>query len=150
MVPKMFPPLPLAEWRETRDLIQGYAQVVGNIRRALTPPQRHWFHVCLRTSGLGLSSTPIRFENITFELLLDFSGHQLVISTSQGGWAEVDLDGHSALEFYDDIALALTDLGIEVKLDRDQFSDTDGTYDPDMVEDYWQALSQIDITDSPF
>lgn len=146
MLPKtMFPPLPLDEWRVTRDLIQGYAKVVGKIRRELTPHQRHWYHVSLRTAGLGLTSSPIRFRNITFEMLLDFSGHQLVISTSQGGWAEVDLDGHSPREFYDDAALALDDLGIDVKLDRKQFSNSDGTYDPDMVEDYWQALSQIDM-----
>lgn len=150
MVPKMFPPLPLAEWRATRDVIQGYTQVVGKIRRAMSPHQRHWFHVNLRAAGLGLTTTPIRSGNITFELLLDFSGHQLVISTSQGGWAEIDLDGHSAREFYDDIVQALDDLDISVTIDRNQFSDVDGTYDPDMAEDYWQALSQIDMVFKEF
>jgi hypothetical protein len=150
MISKMFPPLPLTEWQATRDSIQGYAQVVGKIRRAMTPHQRHWFHVNLRTAGLGLTTTPIRAGNITFEMLLDFTGHQLVISTSQGGWAEVDLDGQSAREFFDETVAALEDLGIEVNLDREQFSDQDGMYDPDMVEDFWQALSQIDLVIKEF
>ncbi len=145
MIPKMFPPLPLNEWQATRDTIQGYAQVIGKIRRAMTPHQRHWFHVCLRTAGLGLSTTPIRTGSLAFELLLDFTGHQLVISTSRGDWAEVDLDGQSAQEFCDEVLAALEEMGIDVELDSDQFSDEDGIYDPDMVEDCWQAISQIDL-----
>jgi hypothetical protein len=142
---KLFPPLPLAEWQETRNTIQGYAQVVGKIRRALTPPQKHWFHISLRTSALGLTTTPIPANNITFEMLLDFSGHQLVISTSQGDWAEVEMTGQSAREFCDEVLHALAEMGIEPEVDRKQFSNADGTYDPDMVEDCWQALSQIDL-----
>jgi hypothetical protein len=145
MTPKMFPPLPLDEWQATRDTIQGYAQVVGKIRRAMTPHQRHWFHVNLRVAGLGLTTTPIRAGNISFEMLLDFTGHQLVISTSQGDWAEVDLDGQSAQEFCEEVIHALEEMGIEATLDPEQFSDEDGIYDPDMVEDCWQALSQIDL-----
>ncbi len=150
MIPKMFPPLPLTEWQATRDTIQGYTQVVGKIRRAMTPHQRHWMHVNLRTAGLGLTTTPIPSGNISFELLLDFSGHQLVITTSQGGWAEVDFDGQSAREFCDETLAALEELRIEVSLEREQFSHQDGAYDPDMVEDYWQALSQIDLVFKEF
>jgi hypothetical protein len=145
MIPKMFPPLPLQEWQATRDTIQGYTQVVGKIRRAMTPYQRHWHHINLRTAGLGLTTTPIRAGNIAYEMLLDFTGHQLVISTSKGDWAEVDMDGQSAQEFCDDTVRALEEIGIGVEIDSEQFSDRDGTYDPDMVEDCWQALSQIDL-----
>jgi hypothetical protein len=145
MNPKMFPPLPLDEWRATRDTIQGYTQVVGKIRRAMTPHQRHWFHINLRTAALGLTTTPIRNGNIAFELLLDFTGHQLVVSTSTGDWAEVDLDGQSAQEFCEEVTRALDEIGIAVDIDSEQFNDDDGTYDPDYVEDCWQALSQIDL-----
>lgn len=141
----MFPPLPLKEWQATRDSIQGYAQVVGKIRRALTPHQRHWFEVNLRTAGLGLTTTPIRHENITFEMLFDYTGHQLVISTSKGDWSEVDLDGQTAEEFCDEVVHALDEMGISVDIDKEQFSDEEGTYDPDYVEDCWQAISQIDM-----
>lgn len=145
MIPKMFPPLPLVEWQATRDSLMGYAQVVGKIRRAMTPYQRHWFHVNLRASALGLTTTPIQSGNIAFEMMLDFTGHQLVISTSQGDWAEVDLNGYSPREFCDDVVHALEDMGIDVSVDRDQFSDEDGTYDPDYVEDQWQVISQVDL-----
>jgi hypothetical protein len=145
MIPKMFPPLPVAERKATRDTIHGYAKVVGKIRRAMKPHQRHRFQVKFRTAGLGLTTTPIRYNTIAFELIMDFTGHQLVISTSQGNWAEVDMDGQSARDFCDEVLQALEDVGVEVDLDRKQFSEVDGTYDPDIVEDYWQALSQIDL-----
>jgi hypothetical protein len=145
MIPKKFPPLPLNEWQATRNTIQGYAQVVGKIRRSMTPHQRHWFHVNLRTAGLGLTTTPIPAGSLAYEMMLDFTGHQLVISTSRGDWAEVDLDGQSAREFCDEVDSALEDIGISIEIDHMQFSNEDGTYDPDMVEDCWQAISQIDL-----
>jgi hypothetical protein len=43
--------LQLDEWQETRDALQSYARVVGKIRQALTPPQKHWWHVSLRLDG---------------------------------------------------------------------------------------------------
>jgi len=147
---RMFPPLPLNEWQPTRDSIQSYAQVVGKIRRTLTPHQRHWFHINLRTAALGLTTTPIQAGNISFDMLLDFSGHQLVISTSKGDWAEVDMDGQSARDFCDEVVHALEEMSIDVDLKYDQFSDEDGTYDPDMVEDCWQVLSQIDLVFKEF
>ncbi len=38
-----FPPLPLTEWKATRDTITAYAQVLGKVRRAMTPKQKHWW-----------------------------------------------------------------------------------------------------------
>lgn len=36
-----FPPLALADWQETRDTIHQYARVLGKIRQALAPRQKH-------------------------------------------------------------------------------------------------------------
>ena len=37
----MWPPLPLAEWQDTRDTLRLWSQVVGKIRMALGAPVNH-------------------------------------------------------------------------------------------------------------
>lgn len=142
----IFPPLLLDEWKETRDTIKTYADVLGKIRRALTPRQKHWWHISLRAATTGLTTTPIPTSDKTFSLLLDFTDHQLVATTNQGDWVELPLEGQSAAEFYDETMTALQQFDINPGVDREQFSDdTPGTYDDIAAFDMWQALSQIDV-----
>ncbi|MFO7540989.1 MAG: DUF5996 family protein, partial [Chloroflexota bacterium] len=82
--------LQLDEWQETRDALQSYARVVGKIRQALTPPQKHWWHVSLRVDGVGLTTTPMLAPMIVGEngriltILLDLVQHQTHLTTGQG------------------------------------------------------------------
>jgi len=141
-----FSPLPLAEWRATRDTIQTYARLAGKVRRALTPRQKHWWHISLRTTATGLTTTPIPAGPFTFEILLDLATHRLVITTSQGDVWHRPLAGASAAEFCADTLTALERLGIQPHIDRDLFADSaPGTYDRDAVERFWQTLSQVDV-----
>lgn len=74
MTHNTFPPLPLSSWRATRDTLAGYSQVVGKIRRALTPPQKHWWHASLHVSAAGLTTTPVWSGSQMFEVVLDHTG----------------------------------------------------------------------------
>jgi hypothetical protein len=140
-----FPPLALADWQPTRDTIATYAQVLGKIRRALTPRQKHWWHISLRGAATGLTTTPIPAGELTFELLLDFAAHKLVITTSRGEQWHQPLRGQSPATFCEETLAALASLGVEPEIDRSLFSDaTPGRYDPAAVRHYWQAASQID------
>ena len=140
-----FPPLPLAAWQSTRDTISQYAQVIGKIRRALTPHQKHWWHVSLRTSATGFTTTPIPSGDQTFELLLDFTHHRLLVVSSHGQRRDFPLTGQSVLAFKNQTMEILAELGIYPEIDHELFSsDTAGTYDQTAVAAYWQALSQID------
>ncbi|MDX1523330.1 MAG: DUF5996 family protein, partial [Anaerolineae bacterium] len=140
-----FPALPLAEWQSTLETVQNYAKVIGKVRRALTPRQKHWSHVSLRVGTTGLTTTPIPAGRVTFEMLLDFTTHHLVITTSRGERLHKPLVGQSAAVFCEEALFALASLGFNVEIDRTVFSDqTPGTYDRDAVERYWLALSQID------
>lgn len=38
-----WPALPLDEWRQTRDTLHRWTQIVGKIRLALTPLVNHWW-----------------------------------------------------------------------------------------------------------
>jgi Family of unknown function (DUF5996) len=140
-----FATLPLDEWRPTRDTIHGYARVLGQIRRVLSPRQRHWGHVSLSVAAAGLTTTPIPAGPITFDLLLDFTLHGLVITTSRGErWCK-PLRGQSAAALYEETLAALGVIGAHPSVDASLFSNNvPGAYDVRAVEKYWQVLSQLD------
>src|SRR5438034_8007157 len=41
------PELPLHEWRQTKDTLHLWAQIVGKVKLASTPPENHWWNVPL-------------------------------------------------------------------------------------------------------
>lgn len=146
-----FPPLPLDSWRPTRDTVHGYAQVLGRIRRSLTPPQKHWWHISLRTAAAGLTTTPIRSGDQVFELLLDFTHHRFLLTTSHGYRRDFPLRGQSLSAFADQVLALLAEIDIEPDIDREQFADSAaGVYDESAAADFWQALSQIDAVFKAF
>jgi hypothetical protein len=145
MIPKQFPPLVLADWLLTRDTVHGYAQVVGAVRAALSPRQKHSGHRSLLVAASGLTTTPIPSGPLAFELLLDLAAHRLVITTSHGRLWQQRLRGQSQAAFFDEVTGALSALGISTDLDRSQYAKAAaGVYDVAAVERFWEALSQID------
>lgn len=140
-----FPPMPIAAWQSTRDTIAQYSQLIGKVRRALTPHQKHWWHVSLRAAASGLTTTPIPASDQTFELLLDFTHHRLLATTSLGQRRDFPLTGQSVLAFKNQTMDLLAELDIHPEIDHDLFTaDTAGVYDKTAVATFWQALSQID------
>ena len=143
----VFPPLPLAEWRPTRDTLHRYARVLGDIRRSLAPYQKHSWHSALHVSATGLTTTPIPAGGFTFEMALDFTAHELVVTASQSRgqvWRQ-GLNGQSPAAFCETTLAHLAGLGVHPQIDRSPFADTPaGSYDAAAVERFWQALSQID------
>jgi hypothetical protein len=146
-----FPPLPLAEWQPTLNTIQNYAKLIGKIRRALTPRQKHWSHVSLRVGVTGATTSPIPAGVKTFEMILDFTTHKLVINTSFGEQWQQPLAGQSPAALCEATLAALSGMGITPEIDRTLFSDaTPGVYDTEAVTRYWQALTQIDTIFNQF
>ncbi|MEM6315707.1 MAG: DUF5996 family protein, partial [Planctomycetota bacterium] len=41
------PALPYADWKDTKQTLHLYTQIVGKVRMALMPPLNHWWHVPL-------------------------------------------------------------------------------------------------------
>ena len=54
-----WPELPLAAWRDTRDTLHLWTQVVGKIRLALAPWLNHSWHVALYVTARGLATSPM-------------------------------------------------------------------------------------------
>lgn len=139
-----FPPLPLVMWQPTRDTVQGYAQVLGKIRGALAPPQKHWWHVSLRIWARGLTTTPLPAGDRVVELSLDVIDHTLRLYSSQGDAARVALRGQSTAVFYDEVTAVLADWGVRPAVDRAAFSESVGHYEATAVARFWSALVPID------
>jgi hypothetical protein len=157
-----FSSLRLDEWRETRDTLQSYARVIGKIRQALTPPQKHWWHASLRVDGVGLTTTPMLVPTTVGEngrsltFLLDLVNHQTRLTTSQGQTQAIPLEGQSLAEFCQQIKAALAAFGLTITFDDSVCSsaakrvdeagvDEAGVYDKTAVSRYWQTLSRIDL-----
>lgn len=150
-----YPALPLEEWKDTKQTLHLYAQIIGKIRMELTPPQNHWWHVPLyvNTRGIGTGSIPNKPNR--FEINFDFIDHRLRVHTGRGQHGDIVLqDGLSVSEFYQKLFHMLHDFDIEADIlakPYDQPFDTPfiedtghDSYDKEYVERYWTILNNVD------
>ncbi|HET8893044.1 MAG TPA: DUF5996 family protein [Gaiellaceae bacterium] len=145
------PELRIDDWRPTKDTLHLYAQIVGKVRLATTPPRNHWWHVPLYVDVRGLTTGPLRRGDTTFEITLDFVDHELVVRTSDGKNRAFPLvDGLSVAEFDAQLHSALVELGVDVAIQEQPFGvpmktpfpeDTErASWDRDAVERFHRAL----------
>jgi hypothetical protein len=150
----LFPPLPLEDWRPTKNTLHLYLQIVGKIRLAFFPRLNHWWHVPLYVSTRGLTTRPIPFSKGNFEIQFDFIAHKLKITTSDDERREFDLqDGLSVAEFYKKVFENLSALGIEAKIraipyeapSKTPFAEDfeNKSYDKKYIENYRKILVGI-------
>ena len=147
-MPMKFPAMPLATWQPTRDTIQRYAQLLGEIRAASTPRSKHWWHINLRPGVAGLVTPPIPVrdssDSFAFQMQLDFVNHRLTINSSSGQESHIPLSGQSVADLSRESLAALLQMGIRVQLNMDQALDeSPGEYDAVAAATFWQALGQI-------
>src|SRR5262249_52185715 len=79
MTSSQWPPLPLAEWRDTRDTLQMWTQIAGKIALALTPRVNHFWNAALQIGPRGLQTLALPCAGRSLTLAFDFVGHELVI-----------------------------------------------------------------------
>lgn len=111
-----WPDLPSAAWRDTRDTLQLWTQIVGKIRLARTPWLNHSWHVPLYVTARGLTTSPIPDGARSFEIDFDFIDHVLWIRSSDGHFRQLMLKPMAVAEFYNDLMIALRELGIAVAI----------------------------------
>jgi len=151
MMHRAWPGLPLDEWRETKETLHRYCQMVGKVRLALAPFLNHWWHVTLYVTVDGLSTgmLPV-WGGRTVEVRLDLREHAVRIVDSLGAVGAFVLQpGFACADFHDELVAALRSLGVEADVDMRPY-DLDGpaffedrdhdTYDADAVGRYAQVL----------
>jgi hypothetical protein len=149
-----WPALPLDAWRETRDTLHLWSQMVGKTRLALTPPLNHWWHSTLYVCARGLTTSPIPYGDRTLEIVLDLVRHNLVVETDDGGARAMPLISQPVREFHAQYLKLLAALGVDVHLwsmpveipDPIPFEEDDvhRTYDPEWAHRFLQVLLRAD------
>jgi hypothetical protein len=145
------PELRIADWRPTKDTLHLYAQIVGKVRLATTPPRNHWWHVPLYVGVRGLTTGPLHCGETTFEIAFDFVDDDLVVRTIDGVARAFPLtNGLSVADFDARLHAALAELGVDVVIQEQPFGvpmktpfreDTEhASWDRDAVARFHRAL----------
>ena len=150
-----WPPLPYEEWRETRDTLHMFVQIVGKVRLALEPMEPQWAQVPLYLTARGLNTSPIPHPAGPFDIDVDFIDHVVTVRTTRGRLERVALRPQPVAEFYAALMAALAAAGVPTEItelpsevpDPIPFpADTEHkSYDPEAVNRFWRALSSVDV-----
>ncbi len=150
----VWPPLPLAEWRDTYDTLHMWTQIVGKTRLALAPMENHWWQVPLYVTPRGLTTSAMPHDARTFAVDFDFIDHTLAVRASDGGTRAIALTPRSVADFHAEYTATLRALGLDVRIHPTPvevmtaipFADdaTHASYDPDAANRCWRVLMQAD------
>ena len=56
---ELFPPIPLVEWRDTKETLHRFVQIVGKIRLAASVRRNHWWNLPFHVTGRGITTRPM-------------------------------------------------------------------------------------------
>ena len=149
-----WPALPLEAWKDTRDTLWRWTQVVGKLRLGAAPPVNHWWHATLYVSVRGLTTGPVPWGNEVFEVELDFLDHRFRLSTSRGEQRVFALEPMSVAAFDERAMAAVRSVGVDpdvwpvpveladpIPFERDT---AHASYDREAAHRWWRALLQAD------
>jgi len=149
-----WPPLPLADWKDTLATLHMWTQIVGKVRLALSPYLNQWWEVPLYVNARGLGTSPIPYSRGIFEIEFDFIEHVLRIETSRGESEVLELFPRTVADFYSELMETLHSLSIDVKIwpmpveipDPIRFDQdtTHFSYDPESANRFWRILVTVD------
>jgi len=149
----MWPALPYDEWRDTRNTLHMYVQVIGKLRLALSPFEPQWGHVPFYLTARGLTTSTIPVGDRAIDAEFELTTHELVLRSSDGGTERRPLGGAVA-EFYADVLRMLGRLDVDVTIsvlpsevsDPIPFPDdhAHGTYVEEHAARFFRVLSLVD------
>ncbi|MEX2260734.1 MAG: DUF5996 family protein [Bryobacteraceae bacterium] len=149
-----WPDLPLEAWQDTYATLHMWTQIVGKIRKTLTPLVNHWWNVPLYVNSRGLTTSPIPYGPGTFEIQFDFLDHNLGIHTSDGATRTIQLKPRSVANFYREVMEAVHSLGVDVTIHTkpDEVADpipfeedhSHASYDAEYANRFWRILVSTD------
>ncbi|MEO7259743.1 MAG: DUF5996 family protein [Jatrophihabitantaceae bacterium] len=151
----LFPPMPLAEWQDTKQTLHRFLQIAGKVRLEQSPLRNHWWNVPFHLTARGLTSRPMGRDTF-FTIDFDFVEHLLRVECSTGQSATFGLVDLSVAGFYRQLLDALASVGHQVQIAQPTpFDLTDSTpfavdeqhatYVPEHANRYWQILGQVSL-----
>jgi hypothetical protein len=149
-----WPDLPYAAWRDTRDTLHMYLQIVGKVQHTLSPKEADWGHAPLRLTARGLATRPIPHANGVFDIDVDLVGHTVSVRTTDGRVETIALEPRSVAAYYGLLLGVLDRLGRPVEISVEP-SDVPGgipfpedtvhaSYDPEWANRFWRVLVAVE------
>ena len=149
-----WPELPYDAWRETRDTLHMYLQIVGKVRHTLAPKEADWGHAPLYLTARGLNTSPIPHPNGVFDIDVDLIDHVVSVRTTGGRVDQIRLEPRTVAEFYGELMGILDAAGLSVEISTTPSDVTNGipfpddavhaSYDPEWANRFWQVLVCVD------
>jgi hypothetical protein len=146
----LWPELPYAAWRDTRDTLHLWTQIVGKIALAQTPWLNHSWHATLHVTVRGLTTALIPCGARDLQIELDFIDRVLWLRASDGQVRKLALRPLSVASFHDEVFAALADLGFDIHIDErpNEMADaipfredrTHASYDREYAHRFWRVL----------
>lgn len=151
----LFPPMPLAEWQDTKQTLHRFLQIAGKVRLGQSPLRNHWWNVPFHLTARGLTSRPMGADAF-FTIDFDFVQHLLRVECSTGQQVSFPLTQLSVAGFYRQLLDALASVGYQVQIaqpapfdlaDSTPFAEDEqhAAYVAEHANRYWQILGQVSL-----
>src|SRR3954453_7772050 len=121
-----WPEIPYDAWRDTRDTLHMYLQIVGKARHTLSPHQADWGHAPLYLTARGLNTSPIPHENGVFDIDVDLIDHAVLVRTTEGRIDRILLEPRTVADFYAELMGILAAAGLPVEISASPSDVPDG------------------------
>jgi hypothetical protein len=149
-----WPELPYDAWRDTRDTLHMYLQIVGKVRHTLSPKEADWGHAPLYLTARGLTTSPIPHPHGVFDIDVDLIDHVVAVRTTTGRVDKIKLEPRTVADFYAELMAILDAAGLSVEISVTP-SDVAGgipfpedalhsTYEPEWANRFWTVLVSVD------
>jgi hypothetical protein len=145
-----WPALPLESWRDTRDTLHMWTQMVGKLALATTPLINHWWNVTLHLTARGLATQPMNSRGRKLTATFDFISHELIFQCSDGLSASIAMKSRTVADFYAEVMATLRRMEVDAHIwtmpsevpdpIRFETDTTHRSYDPAWAHAHWRAL----------
>jgi hypothetical protein len=145
-----WPELAFEQWKDTRDTLHLWLQMVGKVKLELCPFLNQWWETALLLTARGLTTGPIPWQQESFEINLDFIDHRLIVNLSDGHTQQLTLEPRTVADFYQSFMNTLKSLNIEVAIStlpaeipnptRFEQDTTHAAYDKTAVHSWWRVM----------
>ena len=147
--------LPSGEWKQTKQTLHLYVQIVGKVKLATTAPRNHWWNIALHLDPRGLTTRRLTHGGTSFDLSFDFLDHRLVLRTDSGATSSFALeDGLSVAAFDANLHELLREHGLDVEIREQPYGlpiatpfpadEEHARYQPEYVERFWHTLGWVE------
>src|SRR5580658_9947945 len=103
-----WPELRYEAWKDTRQTLHRWTQIVGKIRLSKSPWINHSWGSTLYVTARGLTTSVIHDKDFSFSIDFDLITHHLVITSSDGRYVSLSLFPQSVSVFHEKCLDALS------------------------------------------